>query len=369
MHKKSENVAVLIPSLEPDDRLIGYVSSLLNKGFLYVVVVDDGSNESYQYIFDTLSKMGGCTVLHHTKNMGKGRALKTGFKYIYDNYKDCKGVITVDADGQHSIADVFKLAASLSTNKQALYLGSRDFSINKVPVKSRLGNRITSVVFCLLHGQWLPDTQTGLRAFGYPLLVFMDKVEGSRFEYEMNVLIACSRERVPMIPITIETIYENENKGSHFHPIRDSIRIYRLILKDFFKYTSASLITAVIDIMLFWLLLDLAGMIMGEFGTLYKIGFATVTARFLSATINFLLNKKFVFKIRLSGKGAILKYTLLCIASTSLSAVLVTLFHNAIGIDEKIVKIVCDTCIFFLNFTVQKKWIFASKRTTEFISM
>ena len=146
-------------------------------------------------------------------NRGKGVALKTGYRYIMENLPDITGVITADADGQHTVTDCLRLAEKLEDGQKALYLGSRDFNLECIPPKSRSGNKITSAVFKLLYGQYLPDTQTGLRAFRKEELPFMTEVEGERYEYEMKVLIACSRARISMIPVTIETIYENNKIG------------------------------------------------------------------------------------------------------------------------------------------------------------
>ena len=240
MSKANESVnmtgiAIVIPSLEPDERLPKYIIELHIAGFRHIVVIDDGSGEKYQPVFHQNESTDGAVVLHHEVNQGKGVALKTGYTYIRDQLKDVTGVITADADGQHTTADCIRLVEKLQEGKRALYLGSRDFDLPDVPPKSKKGNKITSSVFKTLYGQYLPDTQTGLRAFQRDLLDFMIDVPGERYEYEMKVLIACARAKIPMIPITIETIYEDNNEGSHFHPVRDSWRIYKVILGGFVK--------------------------------------------------------------------------------------------------------------------------------------
>ena len=201
--KAVREAAILIPSLEPDGRLPAYIRKLSENGFGHIIVVDDGSSESYQSIFSEVDAIDRAVVLHHDVNHGKGVALKTGYRYILENLPDVQGVITADADGQHTVPDCIHLAQELEKGTKALYLGSRDFSLENIPPKSRSGNRITSAVFKALYGQYLPDTQTGLRAFRKEELPFMISVEGERFEYEMKVLIACSRAGIPMIPVTI----------------------------------------------------------------------------------------------------------------------------------------------------------------------
>ena len=86
MTLKPESAVILIPSLEPDDRLPAYMRRLLAAGFTRAVVVDDGSSEKYQPIFNELAEMEGVTVLHHEVNRGKGCALKTGYSYILENH-------------------------------------------------------------------------------------------------------------------------------------------------------------------------------------------------------------------------------------------------------------------------------------------
>ena len=154
-----KDCCVLIPSLEPDEKLPNYVRALAAGGFGLILVVDDGSGEQYQPIFNEIASWERCTVLHHPVNRGKGAALKTGFEYILGS-TDYQGVITADSDGQHTVPDTQNLASLLTADKDELLLGSRDFSRRSkaVPPKSRAGNRITSCIFALLYGHWLPDT-------------------------------------------------------------------------------------------------------------------------------------------------------------------------------------------------------------------
>ena len=95
-----ENAAILIPSLEPDERLPAYIRKLSENGFGKIIVVDDGSSELYQPIFREVESIDRAVVLHHGVNRGKGVALKTGYKYILDNLPGTEGVITADADGR-----------------------------------------------------------------------------------------------------------------------------------------------------------------------------------------------------------------------------------------------------------------------------
>lgn len=356
MTNRPQDAVVLIPSLQPDERLPRYVEALLERGFQRVVVVDDGSGESYQPIFDQLARLPGCTVLHHSENRGKGAALKTGYEAIMEQFPDCLGVVTADADGQHRVEDVWRLAQALTSGEKKLYLGSRDFSMEHVPKRSRYGNRVTSGVFRLLYGQWLPDTQTGLRAFRREELPLMLGVEGDRYEYEMRVLIACARANIPMESITIETVYENNNEGSHFHPLRDSYRIYKVILGSFVMFAGTSLLCVAIDQGVAWLLRDVLLLNLGidHTGIIWASGFL---ARIVSSVCNFTLNRSLVFKLRGSARRAVWRYALLCVAVICVSNLCVQLL-SAIGWEEGLAKALCDTALYFLNYHVQSRWVF-----------
>lgn len=127
-----------------------------------IVVVNDGSTPEKNVIFQQLQEIA--VVLNHSKNLGKGRALKTAFTYIQEQMPEENGILTVDADGQHMIADSCQMREQFQQNPNQLFLGVRKFA-GKIPWKSKWGNAITKAVFALSSGKMLSDTQTGLRAF------------------------------------------------------------------------------------------------------------------------------------------------------------------------------------------------------------
>jgi putative flippase GtrA len=363
------DVTILIPSLQPDHLLTDYVHALRESGYRRIVVVDDGSGEPYQEIFNRIAVLPGCSVVTHPVNRGKGEALKSGLKLIQLD-RDCVGVVTADSDGQHSVADVDKMAQALAISQDTLYLGSRDFSLPIVPSKSRAGNRITSFVFAALYGRWLPDTQTGLRAFGASLVPMMMAVPGSRYEYEMNVLIQCAGRAVAMMVIPIETIYHNDNKGSHFRPFRDSARIYKLLFSSFFKFASASALSTILDIGMFtlfdkWLVPALLSSeppaIIPWISTTVLI--ASYLARLISAGVNYKINKRFVFDIK-KCKDAFPRYIILCVAIITASSLGVSLLHDAIGLDNSLAKPIVDGLLFFINYRIQRTWVFSLRNKT-----
>lgn len=348
---------ILIPAYEPDYRLISYVKELHGHGLNDIVIVNDGSGSAFEKIFHTLEEMG-CVILVHQLNRGKGMALKTGYRYIHDAYPDYTCIITADSDGQHAAEDVFLMANKALNHPDGLILGERDFKTSGIPAKSLMGNRLTSAIFALFFGRYLPDTQTGLRAFGPRLTGLMCEILGERFEYETRVLIFCIRSKIPLIEVPIQTIYENENKGTHFHPIKDSFKIISVITSDFMKFISTSILCAAVDMGLAWVMFDLLREIFTG-ADFIRIMIATVAARFVSIGVNYSLNKNLVFGNEHTGENSLYRYLALCAINMILSAISVYLLHTLLNMDEKIAKVICDVILFLFNYQLQSRWVFA----------
>ncbi|MFS0724813.1 GtrA family protein [Paenibacillus sp. 1P07SE] len=359
VEKREKGTFILIPSLEPDERLLAYVQELHGYGLTNVVIVDDGSGEAYQPIFSKLSE-SGCVVLHHAVNQGKGEALKTGFQFIERSYADISCIVTADSDGQHAAVDVCRLAEEAGRHPDALVLGVRNFSEGGIPPKSLLGNRVTSLIFAMLYGKRLSDTQTGLRAFSPKLLAFMQGIRGSRFEYELQMLISCMQSGISIHTTPIQVIYENGNAGTHFKAVRDSARIMRVMFSSFVRFISSSVASSAVDLGIAWLLLDLLRPVL-EQQDYTRILLATVIARVISIGVNYALNRNFVFRM-MDNRGSLWRYLTLCAWVILLSSTGVYLLHTILMIDDKLAKLICDTLLFLLSYHMQRRWVFAVRR-------
>lgn len=342
MEKKT---VVLIPAYDPTKELIEYSEKLIANGYP-VVVVDDGSEDSYDGIFTSLPDE--VRQIRYKPNRGKGSALKTGITYIMENMPDVFGIVTADADGQHKPEDIEKVALALEENEECLVLGSRKFD-NGAPFKSILGNTITRFVFRLVSGSKVYDTQTGLRGFSRKLFEFMLGQEGDRYEYEMNVLMYAARSGIRILEVPIQTVYIDDNSASHFDIVKDSIRIYSRIL----KFGGSSLASAAIDFILLLLLKKItAGMFSEDISLLASV----IGARIVSSLFNYTMNKKVVFAS--ANKGSFIKYYLLVLVNMGLNYCLLWLLNIKLGINLAVAKLIVETVLFILSYSVQKNYIF-----------
>lgn len=333
---------VVIPAYEPDEKLLRVVDDLRRDTAYAIVVVDDGSSAAAQPVFAALPE--AVTLLRHAENRGKGRALKTAYEYIAAHFPQTEGVVTVDADGQHLPADVMRVSEEWADHPEALVLGSRRFTGN-VPWRSRTGNAITRAVFRLSTGVAVFDTQTGLRAFAVSRIPMMLEMRGERYEYEINVLLYATRQRIPIREVTIETVYIADNASSHFHPLRDSWRIYKMIL----LFVASSLLSALVDYVL--VLAFSAVFAMQAQGLLLSV----VLARVISSFLNYMLNRRFVFGDR--SRRSVLRYYLVAagilLANYGLLSALSAVLPLAFA------KLLVELALYPLSFYLQRRFVFA----------
>lgn len=343
-------VVVVIPSLNPNDRLIELIKALTKSGFSRIIVVDDGSSSESKHFFDSVRQNSCTVVLTHQENFGKGMAIKTALKYITENMHDSYGVVTADADGQHCVDDIVKCAYALYENKNKLIMGCRAFDDKAIPIRSRLGNKLTSRMIKWLCGISLSDTQTGLRGIPYCHISAFMRVKGERFEYEMNMLLEAKSLGIKLVEIPIKTIYIDENRTSHFNPLKDSLKIYSI----FFKFIASSLSSAIVDVSLFTVMTLLLKPVLPD---MYILA-ATVIARVVSSVVNYIINHKTVFKAREGNIKSVIRYYLLCAVQMLCSAALVYCGVSILMINETISKLIVDIALFLISFYIQREWVF-----------
>ena len=351
MHIVEESPAqpvVLIPAYKPDERLTALVRQLRERAFA-VLLVDDGGGEAFAPIFADCQALGAM-VVRHAVNLGKGRALKSGINEILLRWPQTVGVVTADADGQHTSEDIGKIADALQVHPHTLIIGARAFS-GEVPWKSRAGNAMTRVVYRLATGVRVYDTQTGLRGIPAEALPAMASLPGERYEYEMNMLLKLRDLALPALEVPITTVYIDDNKSSHFHPLRDGARIYLVI----FRFMFSSIASFLVDYLLYlgclhWLKLP--------------VFISYAIARLCSAGFNYKLNKYTVFGGH-GGKRAALRYFLLAAVQLGVGALLTKLLADRVGFNASLIKLPVDIVLFFISFIVQRDFVFKVKRQAQ----
>lgn len=347
---------VVIPALEPEEALVGYVSALLEQGAEQAVVVDDGSSGRCRPIFAALEALPGCTVLRHAQNQGKGRAMKDAFACIarQPQWAGC-AVVTADADGQHSVADVCAVGRAALASPEALTLGVRDLTLPQVPARSKLGNRLTAWAFRTLYGPRLRDTQTGLRGIPWEKLDWCLSIRGERYEYEMNQLIRAARDHVELAQVPIQVIYYNNNAGTHLHPVRDTWRVLVTLISGLGWYTASSALSATADVLAFWLC---SAVVFRPLSELACYWWSTLSARALSSALNYTLNRRYVFGGSPSLRTMLRYYCLWGCQLLCSYLLLLALNQLLPGIWPTVNKALGDVILALCSYQIQMHWVF-----------
>lgn len=305
------DTVVLLPAYNPNIMMLKTLRELKAEGF-GILVVNDGSAKEFAELFVEAEKYA--VVLSYEKNMGKGFALKYGMQKIGEFFPEAKRFITADADGQHSTEDIVDIREKMRSGDDFI-LGTRDFKGN-TPLRSRVGNSMSRLVFAVSTGHYLSDNQSGLRGFDMCHVPWMARVAGNRYEYEMNVLMTAVRQKIRIRTVPIKTIYIDDNRSSHFNPIRDTLRIH----KNMFFGAGGSLISVFLSIILVAIIDIFCGFDMWPL-RLYAIGM-------LSIMLSWVLNR-FVWYREFNFRGdkrlifsAILRWVLYVLVIMSLHTLL-----------------------------------------------
>lgn len=207
----------LIPAYNPTSILCDLVRNFCNAGFS-IVVVNDGSKDDCSSIFEEC--FSRATVLHHPRNAGKGQALKTGLSYIYSNFAPDSVVVTVDANGQHAVEDALTICQLAAQHNRSLVLGRRSFD-KDTPLRCRFRNKLTALMFYQSTGLRLQDPASGLRAIAHSLIPALLRVYGQRYDYEMNVLLHLTYEKMRILEYPVKTPYSEQYSIMHFKMVKE----------------------------------------------------------------------------------------------------------------------------------------------------
>jgi len=345
MNNKFSHINILIPSFNPDTNLITLVNDLSRYNWNKIIIINDGSSQAHKNIYRNLDQIDNVNIVSHIANKGKGAALKTGIHHINNNISNSQGIITVDADGQHLIEDIIKIAHNATQHCDDVIFGVRNFGHN-TPFRSKFGNNITKYLLHIFHGLSIDDTQTGLRYLPHALLDSLLELPGNRYEYEFECLFIINDLGYKITQVPIQTVYFNHNQESHFKPLIDSVKIYIV----FIKFSISGLLSFAVDILIFALILPIIGAVFP----------ATIIARAISSIPNFILNRTLVFQTHHNNnlKNESFYYISLWTFLAILSGSFVSIAENSPSHIIIPLKIFVDFLLFFISFYIQKNIVF-----------
>lgn len=346
---------VIIPAFEPTERLVGYVDRLFSAGAAGVVVTDDGSGEEYSRVFDQLRAIPDCSVITLEKSHGRGGAIKTAFSFCREKYGGDHVFVTIDGSCGYIIPDVFKAAAFASEYDDSLIIGSRCRAGGTIRRGRRPNGAFISRLLRLTCGIKVTDSRVGLRAFSYKLLPQLLEIPGESFDYELNQLILLSKNGVTLREIPIQP----NKRGAYRETLSDSLKDAAVILRGPGKFAVSGVVSGVADVVSFFVFFRFVFALLSPW---LRSLLATVCARLLSASINYTLNRKFVFNDKATRSAA--KYAAVMLCQLSLSYAFACLWNAVFTLAFAVTaaKALCDLSVSLVSYLVQSRWVFRQKR-------
>lgn len=337
----------LIPAYKPEPAVVDIARELAASAqFQAVVVVDDGSGEGSREIFDRLRALDGVQLIGHYVNLGKGAALKTGFNHVACSAPDAVGVVTLDADGQHLVQDVLRVAEELVRSPGNLVMGAREFAAG-IPLRSRFGNIVTRGVMRVLGGLSLRDTQSGLRGIPMGLVPVLLRLKTTGYDFELDMLLRAKEQGTAIAEVPIQTVYIDENRSSHFNPFLDSLKIYMV----FIRFNLSSLLAVLIDYSVFSLVLPVIGHIL----------YSQFVARACCGLVIFFVNRGFVFKSDKNIRRSMVLYFAALFVFGIISYGIIKLILMYVDMPVVLAKAIAEGGLYVVSFMVQREFIFSRK--------
>jgi glycosyltransferase involved in cell wall biosynthesis len=229
MFDQSTSWCVLIPCFNEEKAIREVVCSAIKLG-KPVIVVDDGSQDRTADIVSELP----VTLLRHRSQLGKGEALRTGFRHALRMGVDA--IATMDGDGQHLAGDIPRLAAASRLYPGTIIIGARLLDREQQPVSRRRANAAADWWISWACAQPIVDTQSGQRWYPRAALELTESAaEG--FVFETAILIRAAREAgLGIVSIPIASRYQVDFRHSHFRPVSDTARITAHVARCMFRY-------------------------------------------------------------------------------------------------------------------------------------
>jgi len=221
-----KNIAIIIPAYNSEKQLKTFLPQLCAVvPRENILVVDDCSEDDTRlYCLDE-----NVHCIRQKKNFGKGRALKTGF--VYWMKRGVQWIITMDADGQHSIEDLPRFRDAIERNDTAgIIIGKRDMTPRSMPLARIFSNRTTSFILSLLSGTSIKDSQCGYRAYSVALIKNIT-IQKKRFEMESEVILKSIHAGFSVRFVPVQTLYLSDI--SHISHVKDTVRWVLAVLKIF----------------------------------------------------------------------------------------------------------------------------------------
>lgn len=358
--KRTSRLSVVIPCYNETatlaeclTRVLSIEDDLLE---LEVIIVDDASTDGSGELARRLAEgRSNIRVVAHSRNRGKGAALRTGFKEATGDF-----VAVQDADLEYDPCDLRRLVEPLIDDTADVVFGSRFRSSSMSRVLffwHYVGNRLLTLFSNMFTDLNLSDMETGYKVFRRELIQGLDLQE-DRFGFEPEVVakLAAQRPRVYEMGISYRGRTYEEGKKIGW---RDGLRAVYCVFRysahqaawpmQFLIYLGIGTLSAIVNLVIFAVAMQSGASVL----------FAAPLAFVLAAVFNYLICILFLFrhKARWNSATEVLIYVAV-VATVGVADLTITEGLVATGLDPLLAKAAAAVACFVLNFVGRKLFVF-----------
>jgi|TARA_B110000438_G_scaffold64867_1_gene65479 glycosyltransferase involved in cell wall biosynthesis len=215
---------VCIPAFNEEKPIVDVIKKSLNYAD-QVIVCDDGSLD----LTAEQAKIAGAIVIKHKKNMGKGHAMKSLFKYARDVGADV--IVTIDGDGQFLAEQIPSLFQPILENSYDVVIGNRFSDDEEMPSYRKIGNKMLDRITKLAADLPFSDTQSGFRSYSKKAIQSID-FSTSGFGVDSEILIDAVDKGLRITETKVTVLYDTGLKTSTKDPISHSMSVIASLLES-----------------------------------------------------------------------------------------------------------------------------------------
>lgn len=227
MQKKAQVLSIVIPCYNEKKNIVPVVKRVLASPIekKEIILVDDCSTDGTREVLEREVKPLVDRLIYHTKNQGKGGALRTGFQAATGDV-----VIIQDADLEYDPMEYPRVVNPIFEGRATVVYGSRFLGQKrKGYLANRMANRVLTVFSNFFTHQNLTDMETCYKAFPREVLQSV-VIEENRFGFEPEITAKITKMGIRIREVTI-SYYPRKKRTGKKIGWKDGLRALYVIWK------------------------------------------------------------------------------------------------------------------------------------------
>lgn len=230
--KSKPVLSIIIPCYNEEPTLVKIFDAVRDVDIdKEIIAVDDNSSDqTYRLLQQQAEQDPTIKVVHHTKNMGKGAAVRSGLAQATGQI-----VLIQDADLEYDPQDYYELVRPIMDGKVDVVFGSRFMGRHTgMYFWNALGNKGLTFLTNFLFNAWISDMETCYKAMRTEIMKSL-KLESNDFRLEPEITAKILRKGYRIYEVPISYLGRTYEEGKKMRPSQGFYAILALLRYRFLK--------------------------------------------------------------------------------------------------------------------------------------